>query len=57
LAEGSTDRKALLAGVIEHCHEGLKNSPDAQKYLQGRGLVSSEMIELKACKFLRNKQK
>ena len=41
----SLDDKKLLEAVVEHYHETLKNSPDAQKYLQGRGLASGEMIE------------
>jgi len=31
--------------VTRYYHETLKKSPDALKYLQGRGLTSSEMIE------------
>ena len=39
------DDRALLLQVARYYHETLKNSPDALKYLQGRGLTSSEMIE------------
>jgi DNA primase len=39
------DDRALLLQVTRYYHEALKNSPDALKYLQGRGLTSSEMIE------------
>jgi DNA primase catalytic core len=39
------DDRALLLQVTRYYHETLKNSPDALKYLQGRGLTSSEMIE------------
>jgi DNA primase len=39
------DDRALLLQVARYYHETLKNSPDALKYLQGRGLTSTEMIE------------
>src|SRR5438132_3701622 len=39
------DDRALLLQVARYYHETLKNSPDALKYLQGRGLTSSEMID------------
>jgi DNA primase len=39
------DDRALLLQVARYYHESLKNSPDALKYLQGRGLTSPEMIE------------
>jgi DNA primase catalytic core len=39
------DDRALFLQVARYYHESLKNSPDALKYLQGRGLTSSEMIE------------
>ncbi len=39
------DERALLLQVTHYYHEALKNSPDALKYLQARGLTSSEMIE------------
>jgi DNA primase len=39
------DERALLSQVTRYYHEALKNSPDALKYLQGRGLTSSEMID------------
>ena len=34
------DDRALLLQVARYYHETLKNSPDAQKYLEGRGLTS-----------------
>ncbi len=39
------DDRTLLLQVTHYYHETLKNSPDVLKYLQGRGLTSSEMIE------------
>src|SRR5271156_169022 len=39
------DGRALLLQVARYYHEALANSPDALKYLQGRGLRSSEMID------------
>ena len=39
------DDRALLLQVARYYHEELKKSPDALKYLQGRGLTSSEMID------------
>src|SRR6266513_655434 len=39
------DDRALLLQVTRYYHETLKNSPDALKDLQGRGLTSSQMIE------------
>ena len=39
------DDRALLLQVAHYYHEALKNSPDALKYLQARGLTSLEMIE------------
>jgi DNA primase len=39
------DERALLSQVTRYYHEALKNSPDALKYLQGRGITSSEMID------------
>ena len=35
------DDRALLLQVAHYYHEALKNSPDALKYLQARGLTSS----------------
>jgi len=37
--------KRLLEAVVEHYHETLKMSPEAQQYLVKRGLQSSEMVE------------
>ncbi|HEY6369145.1 MAG TPA: CHC2 zinc finger domain-containing protein, partial [Candidatus Sulfotelmatobacter sp.] len=45
LVENSIEDKRLLEAVVEHYHEALKNSPDALRYLQGRGLTSGEMID------------
>jgi DNA primase len=39
------DDRALLLQVTRYYHEALKKSPDALKYLYGRGLTSSEMID------------
>ena len=39
------DDRALLLQVVSYYHETLKKSPDALKYLEARGLKSSEMIE------------
>jgi DNA primase len=39
------DGRALLLQVARYYHEALANSPDALKYLQGRGLTSAEMID------------
>jgi len=39
------DDRALLLQVTHYYHATLKNSPDALKYLQGRGLTSTEMVE------------
>ncbi|MCL2661531.1 MAG: CHC2 zinc finger domain-containing protein [Acidobacteriaceae bacterium] len=40
---GADDRAALLQ-VADYYHETLKQSPEAMKYLESRGLKSSEMI-------------
>jgi DNA primase len=39
------DERVLLSQVTRYYHEALKKSPDALRYLQERGLTSSEMIE------------
>src|SRR5262245_38506943 len=39
------DDQELLAQVVGYYHETLKQSPEALAYLEGRGLVSSEMID------------
>jgi DNA primase catalytic core len=39
------DDRALLLQVVSYYHETLKQSPEALKYLEGRGLKSSEMID------------
>ena len=39
------DDRALLLQVVSYYHETLKQSPEALKYLEARGLKSSEMIE------------
>ena len=45
LAERTIDDKRLLESVVEHYHETLKQTPEAQQYLVKRGLQSSEMVE------------
>jgi DNA primase len=45
LVEHSLDDNKLLEAVVEHYHEALKQSPEAQQYLVRRGLTSSEMID------------
>jgi len=39
------DDRALLLQVVSYYHETLKTTPEALKYLEARGLKSSEMIE------------
>src|SRR5258708_25347169 len=39
------DDRALLVQVVSYYHETLKETPEALKYLESRGLKSSEMIE------------
>jgi DNA primase catalytic core len=43
--QADADDREILAQVVGYYHETLKQSPDALKYLEGRGLKSSEMIE------------
>ena len=45
LAEHSLDDNKLLEAVVQHYHEALKQSPEAQQYLIKRGLGSAEMID------------
>ena len=45
LAERSIDDKRLLESVVQHYHETLKQTPEAQQYLVKRGLQSAEMVE------------
>jgi DNA primase catalytic core len=45
LAERTIDDKRLLESVVQHYHETLKETPEAQQYLVKRGLQSSEMVE------------
>src|SRR5271156_2021788 len=45
LAERTIDDKRLLEAVVQHYHETLKRTPEAQQYLAKRGLQSSEMME------------
>jgi DNA primase len=45
LAERTIDDKRLLESVVEHYHETLKQTPEAQQYLVKRGLTSAEMVE------------
>jgi DNA primase catalytic core len=42
--ERAADDRALMLQVVDYYHEALKQSPEALKYLQSRGLESSEMI-------------
>jgi DNA primase catalytic core len=39
------DDRALLLQIVSYYNETLKQSPEALKYLEGRGLKSSEMID------------
>ena len=39
------DDRLLLKQVVDYYNETLKQSPEAMKYLQSRGLTSSEMID------------
>ena len=39
------DDRALLLQVVSYYHETLKETPEALKYLESRGLKSSEMVE------------
>lgn len=43
--QGDADDREIMAQVVGYYHETLKQSPEALKYLEGRGLKSSEMIE------------
>ncbi|MCL2660804.1 MAG: CHC2 zinc finger domain-containing protein, partial [Acidobacteriaceae bacterium] len=43
--ERGADDRALLLQVTDFYHETLKQSPEALKYLESRGLKSSEMVE------------
>jgi DNA primase catalytic core len=43
--QADADDRELLAQVLGYYHETLKQSPEALKYLEGRGLQSSEMID------------
>jgi len=43
-AADSADDQAVLRQVTDYYHSRLKESPEALAYLQGRGLVSSELI-------------
>src|SRR5271157_5867300 len=43
--ERDADDRELLLQVTGYYHETLKQSPEALKYIEGRGLKSSEMIE------------
>ena len=45
LAEHTIDDKRLLESVVQHYHETLKETPEAQQYLVKRGLQSAEMLE------------
>jgi DNA primase len=41
----NADDRALLLQIVSYYHETLKQTPEALKYLEARGLKSSEMIE------------
>ena len=43
--EREADDRVLLLQVVDYYHDTLKQSPEALKYLQSRGLQSPEMIE------------
>jgi DNA primase catalytic core len=43
--EREADDRALLLQVVDYYNEALKQSPEALKYLESRGLQSSEMID------------
>ncbi|MHB2008012.1 MAG: toprim domain-containing protein [Acidobacteriaceae bacterium] len=43
--EREADDRALLLQVVDYYNESLKQSPEALKYLESRGLQSSEMID------------
>ena len=43
--ERNADDRTLLLQVANYYHETLKQSPEAMKYLDGRGLKSGEMVE------------
>ncbi|MCL2659586.1 MAG: CHC2 zinc finger domain-containing protein [Acidobacteriaceae bacterium] len=43
--ERGADDRLLLLQVADYYHETLKLSPEAMKYLESRGLKSSEMVE------------
>ncbi len=45
LFEATADDKKLLRAVVDHYHEALKRTPEAQQYLIRRGLQSAEMLE------------
>jgi DNA primase catalytic core len=45
LTERTIDDKRLLESVVQHYHETLKQTPEAQQYLVKRGLQSAEMLE------------
>lgn len=44
LVEHTANDKQLLEAVVEHYHQALKNSPEAQQYLVKRGLQSAESL-------------
>jgi DNA primase catalytic core len=43
--EISADDQQVLAQVVDYYHRTLKQSPEALKYLAGRGLIDPEMID------------
>ncbi|CUI02845.1 DNA primase [Janthinobacterium sp. CG23_2] len=46
LVADTADDQALLVQVTDYYHSALKQSPDALAYLQNRGLVSADMIDV-----------
>lgn len=42
----NSDDQALLLQVVSYYHEMLKQTPEALRYLESRGLTSTEMIEM-----------
>ncbi|CAM2198078.1 DNA primase [Paraburkholderia kururiensis] len=45
LAEDAADDQVLLARVVDYYHATLKDNPQGQAYLAGRGLMHAELVE------------
>lgn len=43
--DASADDQKLLAQVVAYYHATLKNTPDAQDYLRGRGITDTQVID------------